>query len=81
MKITRLQGFTGTLEPGKSMNVDAGSPAGPITIVPPSFITTYPLPEVVLDEDTLDDLYEEEEEEEALVECTHTLEDVLSITT
>ncbi|KAL4072702.1 hypothetical protein V8B97DRAFT_2023444 [Scleroderma yunnanense] len=80
LEITTLPGFLGTLEPGKSMNVDAGAPAGPITIVPPSFITTYPLLEVPLEEDTPNDLDEEQEEEEALVECTHTLEDVLSIT-
>ena len=46
--ITRLQGFSGTLEPGKSVNIDAGSPAGPITIAPPSFITIYPSLEVPL---------------------------------
>ena len=81
VEITRLQGFTGTLEPGKSVNIDAGSPVGPITIAPPSFITTYPSLEVVLEEDCPDDLDEEQEEEEASVECTRTLEDVLSITT
>ena len=64
------------------MNIDAGSPAGPITITiaPPSFITTYLSLEVILEEDCLDDLNEEQEEEEASVECTRTLEDVLSIT-
>ncbi|KAL4072344.1 hypothetical protein V8B97DRAFT_2023521 [Scleroderma yunnanense] len=80
VEITTLSGFLGTLEPGKSMNVDAGAPAGPITIVPPSFITTYPSLEVPLEEDTPNNLDEEQEKEEALVECTHTLEDVLSIT-
>jgi len=78
--ITRLQGFSGTLEPGKSVNIDAGSPAGPITIAPPSFIMTYPSLEVPLEEDSPEDLDEEQEEEEASVECTRTLEDVLSIT-
>ncbi|KAL4066386.1 hypothetical protein V8B97DRAFT_2025519 [Scleroderma yunnanense] len=80
VEITTLPGFSGTLEPGKSMNVDAGAPAGPITIVPSSFITTYPSLEVPLEEDTPNDLDEEQEEEEALVECTCTLKDVLSIT-
>ena len=80
VEITRLQGFLGTLEPGKSRNIDAGSPAGPITIAPPSFITTYPSLEVPLEEDSPNDLDAEQEEEEALVECTRTLEDVLSIT-
>jgi len=70
VEITRLQGFTGTLEPGKSVNIDAGSPAGPITIAPPSFITTYLSLEVILQEDCPDDLNEEQEEEEASVECT-----------
>ncbi|KAL4066600.1 hypothetical protein J3A83DRAFT_4359993 [Scleroderma citrinum] len=55
VEITTLPGFSGTLEPGKSMNVDA-------------------------EEDTPNDLDEEQEEEEALVECTCTLKDVLSIT-
>ena len=81
VETARLEGFTGTLEPGRSMNVDVGSPAGPITIVPPSFIMTYPSLEVALEEDSPNDLDEEQEEEEASVECTRTLEDVLSITT
>ena len=81
VEIARLEGFTGTLEPGRSMNVDAGSPAGPVTIVLPSFIMTYLSLEVALEEDSPDDLDEEQEEEEASVECTRTLEDVLSITT
>ena len=80
VETARLQGFTGTLEPGKSMNIDVGSPAGSITIALPSFIMTYPSLEVALQEDSPDDLDEEEEEEEALVECMHTLEDILSIT-
>ena len=67
METTRLQGFSGTLEPGQSVNTDAGSPAGPTL-------------EVALEEDTPDGLDEEQEEEEASVECTRTLEDVLSIT-
>ena len=80
VEIARLDGFTGTLEPGKSVNIDAGSPAGPITIVPLLFITTYPSLEVALEEDSPDDLDVEQEEDEAAVECTRTLEDVLSIT-
>ncbi|KAL4079782.1 hypothetical protein J3A83DRAFT_4356454 [Scleroderma citrinum] len=71
VEITTLSGFLGTLEPGKSMNVDAGAPAGPITIVPPSFITTYPSLEVPLEEDTPNNLDEEQEKEEALVESDY----------
>ncbi|KAG6334417.1 hypothetical protein ID866_4673 [Astraeus odoratus] len=59
---------------------ELGSPAGSISVTVPAFTTVYTLLEILLGEDTPDNLGEEQEEEKTSEECAHMLKDVLWVT-